>query len=174
MIGIFGLFWFWETPLFAPICRFVQRSTKNLSLFQLFQPQPPILSPPSSNLIPIGYALNAGKWRVWRKFRGKPPFLCHHPPACQTPVSKKSTLTKKKNRRRPNSKGDTLSRFQITALPLLFNTLKNVFVPSLLYTYCIPLLCWCIIKVYFFGKRLLCNWVYLAKNPATPPHKGRG
>ena len=70
---------FWETPLFPPICRFGQPSTKNLSLFQLFQPQPPILSPPSSNLIPIGYALNAGKWRVWRKFRGKPPFLCHPP-----------------------------------------------------------------------------------------------
>ena len=124
---------------------------------------------PCNNLIPIGYAA---------KYRGGGANFDISLPSCHlstAELSERNQLGQKgKTAPRSNSKGETLSRFQITALPLLFNTLKNVFVPSLLYTYCIPLLCWCIIKVYFFGKRLLCNWVYLAKNPATPPHKGRG
>ena len=92
-----------------------------------------------SNLIPIGYA---GKYRGGRKFRHKP---CQASPGA---VSKKSTLTKRKNRPQPNSKGETLSRFQITAL----NTLKNVF------GRCISVRC--LALLYFFQTRLLCKSVF--------------
>ena len=80
-------------------------------------------SRPSCNLIPIGYA---------PKYRGgganfdiSLPSSCHPSTA---ELSERNQLgQKRKTARRPNCKGETLSRFQITALPLLLNTLKNVF-----------------------------------------------
>ena len=52
-------------------------------------------------------------------------------------VWKKSTLTKRKNRPRPNSKGETLSRFQITAFSRCFSILSRMY------------LLHCISQVYF-------------------------
>ena len=101
--GLISQFWFDSGKLryshrFADLAN---RAPRICLFFSFSSPTPPILSPPSSNLIPIGYALNAGKWRVWRKFRGKPPFLCHHLPTCLPDACLKEINSDKKEKPTP-------------------------------------------------------------------------